>query len=223
MSTQEVYNNIYSQNIEFIRSGNIIKDDYLSSGRADKRLGISLVIPIKGIGRKYSFLIELFKKYEPDLYYYPFSDIHVTVFNYIEASSNYIKSVDVEKNYIRVTREVLREEAAFPIEFKGIVFSRQAGIIQGYDKGRLISIRNKIRILLKEYSIKYVERYKTESAHITFCRFARGLKEPERLAGMIKENRHIDIGTEIINNIELIEHDWYNQQLKKRIIEVLKI
>jgi 2'-5' RNA ligase len=223
MSSVELYDNIFSQNMDFIRSGNVQIDEVLSTGREDHRLGVSLIIPVKAIGHSYIDLIHAFRMIEPYQYYYPFSDLHITIFDFIHGNDGYKVDFPIEKSYVDLTKKALRGIMSFEIEFRGIVFSREAGIIKGYDNNQLVEIRKIIRELLKAYGMKNDERYESESAHITFCRFKNPLMNPERFIATVKNNISYEIGVEQIDAIELVEHDWYNKKSKKRVIESIKL
>ncbi|MBN1700010.1 MAG: hypothetical protein JW881_21045 [Spirochaetales bacterium] len=63
------------------------------------------------------------------------------------------------------------------------------------------------------------ERYRSESAHATFCRFTSPLRDPAGLLRYIEKHRSYALGTETVAVIELVEHDWYNRSSAKRIIK----
>ena len=220
MSSTILYDGIYSKNKELIRSGKVQFDEVLSFNKKDTRLGISLIIPVISNEDKYDKLLDLLKKNEPDQYYYPFEDLHITIFDYIQAVEKYKKNPEKKSILIEITEKALKEISGFEIELKGIAFSNEAGIIQGYDRNILIQIRKRIRELMKKFGLKNNERYESESAHITFCRFMNKLKNPEKLIEIIDRNRDYEIGKEKVEQIELVEHDWYNKKLKKRIIKI---
>ena len=213
----ELYNRIYHANEKALRSGDVLIDELLAHGAKDKRLGLSLIIPVRKIQRNYEKLVRQFKEHEP-LYYYPFSDLHITLFDYVQASEHYRRNRDTETKCIEITEKALKSIPEFNIEFNGVVFSREAGMLQGCDHNRLLQIRKRIREVMKEIGLKNNERYESESAHITFCRFREKLKNPEKFLHLIDENRKYEIGKERVNRIELVEHDWYNKESKKRIL-----
>ncbi len=76
---------------------------------------------------------------------------------------------------------------------------------------------------MKETGLKNNERYESESAHITFCRFREKLKNPEKFMRLIDENRKYEIGKERIDRLELVEHDWYNQESKRRLLRCFSL
>lgn len=223
LSSRSLYDSIYDNNIVDIESGNIKIDEYLKGSKLDSRMGVSLIIPIHSISYSYSNLVSSLKKIEPEQYYYPTRDLHITIFDYVQGTEKYVRNTELEKAFIEISKQSLKIVHAFPITLRGIVFSNEAGIIQGYDTNILFKIRGKIRGLLNQNGIKNNERYESESAHITFMRFMNPLQKAKELCKFINENRELKIGFPTIEEVEMVEHDWYNHKISKRIIEKIKI
>ena len=227
MSSPELYDEIHAASSARIQSGQTEIDLLLSSRGADTRRGISLVIPVQGIAETYQRLVEL----EPEQYYYPLKDLHVTVFDFIQARTHYERNEKLEKAFLSISQEVTQAVEAFEIELKGIVFSPAAGMIKGYDSNRLVSLRDHIRRLMGVQGLPNDERYASESAHITFMRFREKLVHPtsfmrfrEKLVHptsfveAVAKHSEMEIGEEQVSRLELVEHDWYNSCGTKRII-----
>lgn len=218
MSSVDVYKKIYAENIEQIRSGNIEIDHFLAARENDSRRGISLIISIKQILNNYKRLVGEFSTVDPDQYYYPFEDLHITVFDFVQGTVDYQRNDLLENLFLEISRKAVDSLGGFKVQMKGIVFSRGAGIIKGYDDNKLVLIRRNIRKLLVAHKIKNDERYESESAHITFTRFRGNIKNSLLLCETMEKNMEVDIGEEEVTSLELVEHDWYNSFHKKRII-----
>jgi hypothetical protein len=223
LSSIEVYNKIYTENIGQIRSGNIEVDHFLATGENDSRRGISLIVPVKQILNNYKRLVGDFSTVEPDQFYYPFEDLHITVFDFVQGTVNYQRNDLLEGLFLRISQNAIDSMGNFKIQMKGIVYSKGAGIIKGYDDNKLVLIRRKIRELLITHQIKNDERYESESAHITFTRFRSSLKNPLIFCETMEKNMEVDLGEEEITNLELVEHDWYNSSHTKRIIDGIQL
>ena len=93
MNLMEYYDNLYKDAILKIRSDNCQTDNLIDSP-SDNRFGITLIIRpnIQIRNRVQKFLSEL-KAVEPDQYYYPNSDIHVTIMSIISC----YKGFDLEQ------------------------------------------------------------------------------------------------------------------------------
>jgi len=222
MNSAELYNHIYDTNEKALRSGDVLIDPVLSRGMKDRRFGLSLIIPVRRIQIKYEKLVRQFKEIEP-LYYYPFSDLHITIFDFVQGSGQYRRNQETEMKCIEAAEKALKGVPEFDIEFDGIVFSREAGLLQGFDHNRLLQIRKCIRKVIKEIGLKNDERYESGSAHITFCRFKEKIRNPETFMHFVDEKRKYKLGKEKIDLIQLVEHDWYNQESKKRVIQCFSI
>jgi hypothetical protein len=218
MSSKELYDAIHAANIDDLRHGRIDTDPLLLPGAGDPRRGVSLIIPVQGSREHYQELVNRFSQVEPDQYYYPFEDLHITIFDFIQGSAAYQRSNDRNRQFLQISREAASDIQPFRLQQQGVVFSRTAGLIRGYDDNILVDMREKIRKRLQELNLPNDERYASESAHTTFMRFPCQLRNPQALAELIEQQREIDLGSEKITFCQLVEHDWYNTRSRTRII-----
>jgi len=223
MSSEQLYLDIHNKNICYLLKSDIVIDEHLNQIDLDNRLGISLIIPIRSITRHYEELINRCKFIDNSQYYYPIDDLHITIFDFIQGSERYSKSVEKEEQFIKINNFVLSKFTSFYILLKGIVFCRSALLIKGYDDNVLIGIRNFLRSELESHNIENDERYSSESAHIAFCRFKTQLTNPYGFLSILEHYQEFDFGKESIKEIELVEHDWYNKTNKKRVIKRYQI
>jgi hypothetical protein len=218
MSSIELYDRIHDSNIGDIGEGRVEIDRYLATAENDPRLGISLIIPIVRNSGRYRELVDRFESVEPDQYYYPFGNLHITIFDFIQGTGSYRRDDLLEKAFLEISREAVEAVGPFAIHFRGVAFSAGAGILRGYDGDALISIRRNIRMLLRERGIRNDERYESESAHVTFTRFRAALRNPSLFLETIEAARAFDLGVEEVSSLELVEHDWYNSLRTKRVV-----
>lgn len=207
---------MHSANIGRIASGDIDVDPVLASGRPDRRRGISLIIPVQGIAPEYQGLVDDFEAAYPGQYYYPCPDLHVTIFDFIQARLGYRPDGEREAAILGIAREAAAGIAPFRILFKGVAFSRSAGIIRGYDGGRLVAMRKAIRAGLSARGMPNDERYESRTAHATFARFKSELADPAALCAAIERNKARGLGGISASEAELVEHDWYNSLVSLR-------
>lgn len=223
MSSWELYKRIYDSHRDHMRSGDIDIDPHLLWKTRDSRMGISLIISLHAFAAEYANIVESFRTIEPDQYYYPFDDLHITIFDFIQGTHQYRQNAALEHDFLDISQEALASIPPFSIHMKGIVFSKAAGLIKGYDENRLIEIREKIRRIMKARKKDNDERYRSESAHVTWTRFTRKIQKPREYCHMIDAHTETEIGEEVVREIELVEHDWYNSLEKKRIIGVIPL
>jgi len=220
MDQNNIYKSLYKKNIQYIKSNNITIDNNLLNLNNDRRLGLSIILrPGYEFKPFYNSLLSDFKNIDPEQYYYPFEDLHITVFEFIPAYTDFqIDDFELNK-YISIFKNIFKDEMPFIIDFSGIVFVKTAGIIKGYDKNRLFNIREKIRINLKKNNIKVKERYKSKTAHMTFCRFINNISNLDLFIQFIEKTQDYIFKREIINSIDMVIHDWYNISRKCRLIK----
>jgi hypothetical protein len=223
MGNIQLYTDIKERNEQYVASGDIIVDDFLATPEADKRRGVTLLVPVPELGEKYQELVTRFVSGEPNQYYYPLSDLHVTVFTFISGTADYVPNDEMNRAFREITKDVLAGIKGIRIDFDGIVFSREAGIICGYDDDVLIEMRKGIRERLKKKGIPVLERYESKSSHVTFCRFKERLGNPKSFTATIKKNEAKYFGRYGIKNIHLVQNDWYNSERNRYAIERFEI
>ena len=108
MSSKILYDKIYNSYIDSIKKGNIETDKFLSSTSEDKRRGISLIIPVPFNKIIYSSFIDAFRSIESTQYYYPLSDLHITIFTFISARDTYKNNAKLENEFIQITEKALK-------------------------------------------------------------------------------------------------------------------
>ena len=223
MSSKILYDKIYNSYIDSIKKGDINTDNFLLSKSEDKRRGISLIIPVPFNKVIYSSFIDAFRNTESDQYYYPLSDLHITIFTFISARDTYINNPKLENEFIKITETALSNVNQLLISFSGITISKEAGFINGYDNNALILIRDCIRTEMNKKGLNIDERYKSETAHVTFMRFKNEISNIDNFYNIIIKKKNEIIEEINLKRIELVEHDWYNTESNKRIISTFNI
>jgi 2'-5' RNA ligase len=192
-------------------------DPILNHLEQDNRLGLTLLISLQcKITEKIGIVQEKIAKIEPTQYFYPASDIHMTILDIISASSDYERDEAQIKKLISIIERVIIKLPSFTIRFQGLAVSKGAILIKGYYNQELQQLRSKIRRIVTEEGIDFKERYQSLSAHVTIARFKTILNNREKLLELIEEYRDLEIGSVTINELDLVVHDWYNA--KKEII-----
>ena len=158
------------------------------------------------------------KNIEPDLYYYPNTDFHVTVLDILKAESNRKIPNNLEE-YIECIKKCVSGIKPFKIEFNGLTASDNAIMIKGYYEYELQKFRESLRKLLREKRLDFEERYETISCHITIGRILDKINKPIDLIKYIEQDRMFGIME--INSFELCFHNWYDT--KKNILSIIKL
>jgi 2'-5' RNA ligase len=223
MSTAGLYDKIHTDSIQSLAAGQVESDPFLVPGVEDRRMGVTLVVPVTQDLARIGDLIDRFSHIEPGQYAYPVCDLHITVFDLIAGTDLYLADPAAEAVFLALCQEALRGAQAFSIDLRGVVFSKGAGLICGYDNDSLVDLRASIRSALRERGLPNTERYESHSAHITFMRFAQPLASPSRLVQLIHETRSLEIGKLDVGHLELVEHDWYNRASRRRLLGTFQL
>jgi len=226
MNLESHYKKLYNESISKISSDNYEIDDLIDSNK-DNRFGITLLIrPSIEIKEKIQKFIKEIKKIEPNQYFYPNSDIHITVMSIISCYDGFdMTKIDLPK-YIELIKKCLAEKKDLNITFKGITASPSGIMIQGFmDNNELNNIRDRLRKEFKNSDLEQSldERYSIQTAHSTILRFKTELTQKEKFLQVLDKNIDYDFGTFKVNKFELVYNDWY-QRMKyvKKIYEYVK-
>lgn len=220
MNLELHYKKLYNDLISKISNDNYEIDNLLDSDK-DNRFGITLLVrPSMEVKEQIQKFLEKIKKIEPDQYYYPNSDIHITVMSIISCYDGFdITKIDLPR-YIGLIEKCLSDERDLNITLRGITASPSGIMVQGFMENEgLNNIRERLR---KEFKNSYLEqsldkRYSIQTAHSTIIRFKSELIKKEEFLKTLDQNIDYDFGTFRIEKFELVYNDWYqrDQYVKK--------
>ena len=223
MTLENHYKKLYHESINKISSDNYHIDTLIDS-KNDRRFGLTLIIrPSNEIKTKIQDFLKNFKEIEPNQYYYPNSDIHITVMSIISCYSDFdMSKIDVQK-YIDLTEKCLLKGIDLNITFKGITASPSGVMVQGFmNNNELNDIRNRLRKAFKNSNVEQSldKRYLIQTAHSTIIRFRKELSHKEKFLELLDNSINYDFGTFKVNKFELVYNDWYQrEQYVKKIHE----
>lgn len=223
MTLENHYKKLYHESINKISSDNYHIDTLIDS-KNDRRFGLTLIIrPSNEIKKKIQNFLKNIKEIEPNQYYYPNSDIHITVMSIISCYSDFdMSKIDVQK-YIDLTEKCLLKGIDLNITFKGITASPSGVMVQGFmNNNELNDIRNRLRKAFKNSNVEQSldKRYLIQTAHSTIIRFRKELSQKEKFLELLDNSINYDFGTFKVNKFELVYNDWYQrEQYVKKIHE----
>lgn len=220
MNLKEHYSELYKESINRISSDKY-EIDCLIDSKFDKRFGLTLLIrPSNEVKDKIQkFLCEL-KKVEPNQYYYPNSDIHITIMSIISCYEGFdLEKIDLSK-YTELIKQCLPLNENIKIQFNGLTASNSCIMLQGFMSNDIINdIRDRLRVEFKNSELEQSldKRYPIQTAHSTIVRFRKELNQKDNFLKIIDKYIDYDFGTFEIEKIELVYNDWYqrNQLVKK--------
>ena len=216
MNLIEHYNNLYKASILKIQSDCYQIDERIDS-TADNRLGITLIIRpnIQVINNIQTFLDDL-KAIEPNQYYYPNSDIHVTALSLISCYNGFdIAQISILEYVELIKKSITAYNKSFEIEFRGITASPSCIMVQGFlSDNTLNDIRDNLRLNFKNSNLQQTidNRYAIQTAHTTVVRFRKELTKKDAFITVLDTYRDYNFGTSTINTLELVYNDWYQRK-----------
>lgn len=219
MNLNEFYDLLYDDAVRKIGADNCETDPWLNSD-ADERRGITLLIrPEDRIRTKIENFLCKIREIEPEQYFYPESDIHITVLSIISCYCGFsLSQIDME-DYIEPIRESICGFPPFEIEFNGLTASPSCLMIRGFPKNNsLMQIRNNLRKNFRNSTLEHSidKRYAIQTAHATVVRFRKPLRDKDSLLKAIEKYRNYSFGTFTVNAFELVFNDWYNRQAHRQ-------
>lgn len=221
MNLTEHYNQLYKTSSEIISAGKYAIDSELKN-ESDSRFGITLLIrPNDEIKANIQTFINELKKAEPEQYFYPDSDIHITVMSIISCSDKFTLNQISPNEYIEVICRSLVEIEKIKIHYKGITASPSAIMIQGFPSDETLNnLRNRLRENFKNSGLQQSidNRYEISTAHSTVMRFQEKLHDPKKLIEIADKFRDYDFGEFEVKNLELVYNDWYQRKKTTRVL-----
>ena len=211
------YDNLYNDFIPEVKSNNYQTDKLIDS-TDDNRFGITLIIRPDSYVKNgiQKFLIDL-KAIEPDQYYYPDSDIHVTVMSIISCYRGFDPAQISVPDYVEIIKRSLVASRRFEIIFRGITASSACIMIQGFPNNNILSdIRESLRGNFKNSNLEQTidQRYSIRAAHATVARFRKKLTRKDEYIKALNNYREYYFGTFEIDLLELVCNDWYMRNKK---------
>lgn len=215
MNLQEHYNQLYHKSSKTISEGNYIIDSQINDA-SDSRFGLTLLIrPGDEIKANIQLFLEELKKVDSNQYYYPNSDIHITLMGIISCYEGFtLDQIRIEK-YIEIIQKSLIDVEKIRINFKGITASPSAIMIQGFPSDdSLNNLRDKLRENFKKSDLQQSidSRYVIATAHLTVMRFVEKTEDPKKLMEVAERFRDFDFGEFTVDKLELVYNDWYQRK-----------
>lgn len=207
----QLYREIDRRGRQAIAGSRVQVDPYLKELAADRRQGLSLICRLPAhVTRNINLALALLKQVEPDLYYYPSADMHITVLDLIGARTDFDCPPDRLEEYVTCLTRIA--QAVPPVDWRlaGLIASPGAILVKGYYSPALLKLRTRLRYELPAMGLALKERYPTISGHVTVARFINQPAQPQILLDHLASNRDLAVGAFTSPKLELVVHDWYN-------------
>jgi len=213
----QLYDQLWNGTLASVkRSG--FEHDALIDSPSDWRHGLTLLIrPSEEVKQAVQLLLDELKAIEPEHYYYPKADIHVTVMTIISCYEGFrLEQVDVD-DYVTLLQDCLTGLPPFTIKFQGITASPSAIMIQGFPTDHTLEhIRNRLRRGFKHSFLEQSldKRYPLRTAHATVVRFKKTVVQQEFLVNKLLQFREMYFGEFEVGELEFVFNDWYQRKDK---------
>lgn len=225
MKLNEHYNQLYVNAIQKIEQNKYETDDLIDNA-SDNRFGLTLLIrPCDEVKSRIQTFLKKVRSIDPGQYFYPETDIHVTVMSIVSCYDGFDLSL-VDKNaYIKVIEESITRENKLNILFEGITASPSCVMVRGFANHYLDELRNKLRANYRKSALEQSmdKRYSIRTAHSTVVRFKNTLKRKEDWLKTLKEYEQFYFGTCTPETIELVYNDWYQRTEKTKLLHKFKL
>lgn len=226
MNLKEHYNNLYQNAFQTILSDTYQVDNLIDFGD-DKRFGITLLCrPDEGTKERIQEFLNKIKLIEPNQYFYPESDLHVTILSIISCYDGFdLSQIEIQK-YIELIQKSINKLEPFDIIFRGITASPSCLMVQGFLSDNTLEVmRSNLRNNFNNSDLEQSmdKRYKIETVHSTVLRLKKKLLHKAEFLNLIEEYRNYDFGTFSINSLELVYNDWYQRAKNIKILHKFEL
>lgn len=214
MELQEHYNQLWNDTKQKFEADEFGVDPLLYDEN-DKRYGVTLLIrPAQSVVESIGSFLEEVRLIEPDLYFYPPADLHLTVMSIISCYEGFQLDQINQDEHRDLIQASLGGIKPFQLKLKGITAAPSAIMVQGFpDKDGLNVIRDSLREHYKNSELKsrMDVRYAISTSHSTVIRFPQKPQNPKALLELLEKYRSYDFGSYTINQLEFVYNDWYQR------------
>jgi len=226
MNLIKQYDNLYHAAIDSIENDTYETDSLINS-LCDKRLGITLIIrPSQQVKSNIQTFLKALKEFDSSQYFYPNSDIHITIMSIISCYDGFNLNKICISDYVNLVKKSLQNIEAFNLHFKGVTASKAGIMIQGFpEKEILNNLRDQLRNNFKNSSLEQSldKRYAIQTAHATVVRFRHELKNKMGVLKTLQEYKNHDFGIFTVHELEFVFNDWCLRKQKTKILEKFSI
>lgn len=226
MNLKTHYNQLWAESLGLFHRGEFRLDPQIDN-KSDTRYGLTLLArPSVEIRHSIAEVLEDIKAAAPAQYYYPPSDMHITVLSIISCRPGFSLDEISPEKYADAINTALQSVRPFNISFRGLTASSSALMICGYPERNVLNeIRDQLREGFKKTSLHHTidKRYPIHTAHSTVIRFRKKLSSPEIFLQKIQQLKNTYFGTFTIEAFELVGNDWYQRKEKVKQIQKFEL
>ncbi|MCC9135084.1 2'-5' RNA ligase family protein [Pontibacter silvestris] len=201
--------------------------DPLIDVKDDTRYGVTLLARLSPeVKENILKFLDKLKLHEPGQYFYPASDLHITVMSFISCYAGFHLNMIKVEEYVSLIQSITAKLAAFQVHFSGITASPSCIMVQGFPNGdSLQELRDELRVAFKDSGLQQTmdTRYTIVTAHSTVLRFKELPTNSKVFNEVLEKYRDHDFGTALVHEVELVSNDWYQRQNMVKQLAKLKL
>lgn len=207
----EHYASILQKNYKTLLAGGNGRLDYTDFADNNVRALVVLIRIAPDVGQRIAACIDRLKEIEPDMYFYPQKDFHITALDVLKGEAGR-QIPDNISQYIEAVRDCAKSIKPFEIEFDGLTASDNAVMVRGFYDPQLQILRENLRKELRARSLTLDERYETFSSHVTIARLCNKYSDPEKILSFV--NTPLSFGKMRVRSLEISFHSWCDSKKK---------
>jgi len=209
---KKIYDDMWVNAIRRIKDDKYEVDNLINSPK-DTRRGMTVLSYLSNtLGGAIGELLDELKGIEPEQYYYPANEFHLTVLSIITCVEDFkLSDIDV-KAYSAAFEQAVKEFGPLKIRYSGVTASPSCILVQGFpDNEQLNLLRDKLRSSFKKANLYTTIdlRYEISTAHTTVVRFRKPLQNRDKLIDVLSKYRENDFGTFEVDRLDLVFNNWY--------------
>ena len=218
---QNIYDQLWEKSIGRLARGECEIDKQIDSP-VDTRRGISVIMRLgEQVGEAIAGFLSRVRESEPEQYFYPDSDRHITVLTIISCVEDFRPEDIDQESYTAILRDCSTGLEPLVLKLNGVTATTSCLMLQGFPVGDgLALLRERLRTGFGESPLHHSmdSRYRREAAHSTVVRFRRPLRDPGRLVGLLEDHCETEFGTLRADSVEMVGTDWYLRRAHTRLL-----
>jgi 2'-5' RNA ligase len=221
MGLKNHYLSLHDSALSIVRKEGFSIDAELNNPN-DRRRGLTLLLrPNPEIVEALNEFISEGRALLPGQYFYPPSDLHLTIMPIISCYEGFsLEKLDLSV-YDQLIVNSLKGIRKMEIEFEGVFVSPSCLMVKGFPLNEyLMHFRQNLR---KSFATSNVEqsldkRYKLVAAHSTLIRFVKPIEDKEKVYSLLEAYKNFNFGTQYFDQVFFVYNDWYQ---RKSIVKTL--
>lgn len=217
MALSEKYEGMWRDSIDLFQKNQCQLDNAIHS-MEDTRRGTTLLsyfLENSVLTNNVCQFIQQLVQLEPEQYYYPANELHLTVLSIISCVSGFQLSNIHSERHIEAIQMALSEINAFEIDYQGITVSPACVLLKGFPADESLNkLRECLRISFDRCNIEHSidTRYRISTAHTTIMRCQARFQQPEQLVTFLNTYKNEHFGSLTVKNLHYVFNNWYQQR-----------